>query len=120
MKTVNQACDLWREHGAHEKVRHISAKRSIMDGDTDSDISISFEHNIISSVDLSDSRASLDLDLLVGITMQTAIQIGLSGAESKELSDDDGLYGTSDGKLVTTKSAKEITTTVENTDTSGT
>ena len=120
MQYLNQACDLWREHGAHEKVRHISAKRSIMDGDTDSDISISFEHNIISSVDLSDSRASLDLDLLVGITMQTAIQIGLSGAESKELSDDDGLYGTSDGKLVTTKSAKEITTTVENTDTSGT
>jgi len=42
---------------------------------------------MISSADFSESRASLDLDLLVGVPMKTEIQIGPSEAESKNATD---------------------------------
>jgi len=81
----NQACDIWREHGADAKVRHISIQRNLMFNDNE--ISIDFRPNMISSVDFNESRASLDLDLLVGVPMKTQIQIEPSGAESKEATD---------------------------------
>jgi len=85
MQYFNQACDIWREHGAEAKVRQISIQRNMIFNNDE--ISIDFGPNMISSADFSESRASLDLDLLVGVPMKTEIQIGPSEAESKNATD---------------------------------
>ena len=103
---LSQACNLWREYGACAKVRDISLKRNFT-LDEGAEISISFGPNMLSSVDMSASRASLDLDLLVGIHMKTDIQMEASGAKLQDTLQDDR-NEKSKGKIISVKSANDL------------
>ena len=87
---LTQACDIWRDHGAHAKVRHIYITRRSISFGNKTEASIIFGqsgHKMISA-DLSDSRTPLDLDLLVGVPIKTKIQMGPSSLESTKATDD--------------------------------
>jgi len=102
----SQACNLWREYGASAKVRHISM-HSNLSIDEDSTLAISFGAHTFSSKDMAVSRASLNLDLLVGIHMKSDIKMEASGATLHESLDENG-YETKNSKYIPAKSLTDL------------
>jgi len=103
---LGQASNLWREYGAYAKVRDISLKRNFT-LDEGAEISISFGPNMFSSLDLSTSRESLDLDLLLSIHMKTDIQTEICGLTVLQESIQDDRKWKSEGKIIAVKPAND-------------
>eukprot|EP00536_Pseudo-nitzschia_multiseries_P018041 jgi/Psemu1/227578/e_gw1.2082.10.1 len=101
---LGQACSLWLAYGASAKVRHISKKHDLT---VNEEFSISYRTNVITSRDMRQKSALIDLQLLVGTTIKRKIQID---ASVKTLDDScrEEINGKSQGKLSGVKSASDF------------